>query len=212
MNQKLQVNHKVKKTRMKKGFLAIIPLVIAIILLVMPFGAFAGKQLITVSSDSMSPALVVGDTLVIEPILIENIQKGDIIAFNTHDTGVLAHRAFEIFETTERIGIDTKGDHNEEPDLWSIYDEDLIGIVIDVNPEIAIFSQLSVQIILSAILMSSGIIFARVFVSKSGLEVEQLLCLKCGHKWHPRIIDGKLKYPETCSNKRCRSPNWNKSD
>ena len=195
---------------MKKGFLAIIPLVIAVILLLLPFAAFTGMQLITVSSDSMSPALILGDTIVIESVSIENIKKGDIIAFNTHDTGILAHRVFEIFDAGERIGIDTKGDHNEEPDLWIIYDEDLIGIVIDVNPEIAIFSQLSVQVTLSAILIGSGIVFARQFVSKSGLEVEQLLCLKCGHKWHPRIIEGKIKYPETCANKKCRSPNWNK--
>ena len=207
-NQKLEVNHSLKII-MNKGFFAIIPLVIVVILLVMPFVAFAGKQIITVSSDSMSPTLVLGDTLVIEPIAIENIEEGDIIAFDTHDTGILAHRVSEIFEKDGEIGLDTKGDHNEEPDLWSIYDEDLIGIVIDVNPEIAIFSQLPAQIILSAIMIGTGIIFARQFVHKSNLEVEQLLCLKCGHKWHPRIIEGKIKYPETCANKRCRSPHWN---
>ena len=197
---------------MKKGFLAIIPLVIVVILLVIPFGAFAGKQLITVSSDSMSPTLMLGDTLIVESTTIDVIEEGDIIVFDTHDAGFLAHRAIDIFEQNGKIGIDTKGDHNEEPDLWSIYEEDFVGIVTDVNPELAVLSQQSVQIVLLAILIGTCIIFARSFIHKSILEVEQLTCLKCGHKWHPRIIEGKIKYPETCANKSCRSFNWNKAD
>jgi len=196
---------------MKKGFLAIIPLIIVIILLVLPFIVFAEKQIITVSSDSMSPTLMLGDTLVVQSIAIENVKDGEIIVFDNHDTGILAHRVFEIFEMNGKIGIDTKGDHNEESDLWSIYDEDLIGIVVDVNPSISIFLQLSVQIMLVVIMAGSGIIFARQFVDKSSLEVKQLVCIKCGHKWHPRIINGKIKYPETCANKKCRSPHWNKT-
>ena len=194
---------------MKKGFFAIIPLAITVILLLLPFGAFAGKQIITVSFDSMSPTFVFGDTLVVELTAIENIKEGDIIAFDTHNAGILAHRAFEIFERDGQIRIDTKGDHNDHPDMWSLNDEDLIGIVTDVNPVISIFLQLSVQIMLLAIMIGTGIIFARQIVSKSSLEVEQLLCLKCGHKWHPRIIEGKIKYPETCANKRCRTSHWN---
>ena len=30
----------------------------------------------------------------------------------------------------------------------------------------------------------------------------------CGNRWHPRIIDGTVKIPETCPNKNCRSPYW----
>jgi len=40
------------------------------------------------------------------------------------------------------------------------------------------------------------------------LIFRQLLCLRCGHKWYPKIVKGKIKNPGTCA--KCRSKYWDK--
>ena len=41
------------------------------------------------------------------------------------------------------------------------------------------------------------------------VHVEQLECLRCSHKWFPRISqEGEVDKPKTCP--KCRSPYWNK--
>ena len=40
------------------------------------------------------------------------------------------------------------------------------------------------------------------------ITVEQLTCLRCSHKWWPRIEENKVVNPKTCPT--CRSPYWNK--
>ena len=94
----------------------------------------------TVTSDSMFPTLKPNDIIIVEPVGIDEINKGDIIAFDSHTEGIgiIAHRAVDIFEKEGKIGIDTKGDHLDEPDLWTVYDENLVGIVTEINPDTAI--------------------------------------------------------------------------
>ena len=166
----------------------------------------------TVTSDSMFPTLKPNDIIIVEPVGIDEINKGDIIAFDSHTEGIgiIAHRVVEIFEQDGKIGIDTKGDHLDESDLWTVHDEDLVGMVSEVNPDTAILFAEPVRYLLVAIIVVTGVLLARESIPKKALEVKELTCQKCGHKWHPRIIDGKIKYPETCANKRCRSPHWNK--
>ena len=198
-----------KDTKMKKPLLAI-PLGVAVILLIFPFAVYFGSQIITVTSDSMVPTLKPNDIIIVEPVGIDTIKVGDIIAFDSHTEGVgiIAHRAVEIFEEGGKIGIDTIGDHLDEPDLWTVHDEDLIGMVSEVNPDTAILFAEPVRYFLVAIIVVTGVLLARESIPKKALEVKQLTCLRCGKRWHPRIIDGKVKIPETCPNKNCRSPYW----
>jgi len=194
---------------MKKIYFAI-PLVVVVILLIYPFAVYSGSQILVVSSDSMFPTLKPNDIIIVEPVGIDEINKGDIIAFDSHTEGIgiIAHRAIEIFEQGGEIGIDTKGDHLDEPDLWTVHDEDLVGIVSEVNPDTAILLAEPVRYFLVAVIVVTGVLLARESIPKKGLEVKQLTCLRCGKKWHPRIIDGKVKIPETCPDKDCRSPYW----
>ena len=194
---------------MKKIYFAI-PLGVAVILLIYPFAIYSGNQIMTVTSDSMFPTLKPKDIIIVEPVGIDEINKGDIIAFDSHTEGIgiIAHRAIEIFEQGGEIGIDTKGDHLDEPDLWTVHDEDLVGIVADVNPDSAILLVEPVRYLLVAIIVVTGVLLVRESIPKKGIEVKQLTCLRCGKKWHPRIIDGKVKIPDTCPNKNCRSPYW----
>lgn len=195
---------------MKKVYVAI-PLGIAIILVIYPFVVYSGSQIMTVSSDSMFPALKPNDIIIVEPVGIDEINKGDIIAFDSHTEGIgiIAHRAIEIFVQADgKIGIDTQGDHLDEPDLWTVLDEDLVGLVTDVNPDSAILLAEPVRYLLVAIIVVTGVLLARESIPRKGLEVNKLTCSRCNYSWFPRIIDGKVKIPETCPNKNCRSPYW----
>ena len=198
-----------KDTKMKKPLLAI-PLGVAVILLIFPFAVYSGSQIMTVTSDSMVPTLKPNDIIIVEPVGIDTIKVGDIIAFDSHTEGVgiIAHRAVEIFETGGEIGIDTKGDHLDEPDLWTVLDDDLVGIVTEINPDTAILLAEPARYFLVAIIMVTGVLLVRESIPKKALEVKQLTCLRCGKRWHPRIIDGQVKIPETCPDKDCRSPYW----
>ena len=158
----------------------------------------------------MFPTLKPNDIIIVEPVGIDEINKGDINAFDSHTEGIgiIAHRAIEIFEQGGEIGIDTKGDHLDEPDLWTVYDEDLVGIVSEVNPDSAILLVEPVRYLLVAIIVVTGVLLARESIPKKSIEVKELSCERCHYRWHPRIIDGKVKIPETCPNKNCRSPYW----
>jgi len=194
---------------MKKILIAI-PLGVAVILLIFPFAIYSGNQIMTVTSDSMFPTLKPNDIIIVEPVGIDEINKGDIIAFDSHTKGIgiITHRAIEIFEQDGKIGIDTKGDHLDEPDLWTVLDDDLVGIVTEINPDTAILLGEPVRYFLVAMIVVTGVLLARESIPKKGLEVNKLTCKRCNHSWFPRIIDGKVKIPETCPNKNCRSPYW----
>ena len=197
---------------MKKIYFAI-PLGVAIILLIFPFAVYSGSQILVVSSDSMFPTLKPNDIIIVEPVGIDEINKGDIIAFDSHTEGIgiISHRAVDIFEKQGKIGIDTQGDHEEHPDPWIVFDDDLVGIVTEINPDTAILLAEPVRYFLVAIIIVTGVLLVRESIPKKALEVKQLTCLRCGYRWHPRIIDGKVKIPETCPNKNCRSPYWQTS-
>ena len=193
-----------------KRYYLIIPLVVSAILLVIPYAIYSGNYIMYVPSDSMYPTLKPNDLLVVKKTSIDEVKVGDIIAFDSHaeGIGVIAHRAVEIFETGGEIGIDTKGDHLDEPDLWTVLDGDLIGIVSEVNPDSAILLIEPVRYFLVVVMAVTGVLLARESIPKKSIEVKELSCERCHYRWHPRIIDGKVKIPETCPNKDCRSPYW----
>ena len=194
---------------MKKAYL-IIPLAVSIGLLIIPVAAFSSNPIITVASDSMFPTLSPGDQLLINKVGIRDIKEGDIIAFDSHFEGVdiLAHRVVEVSEKNNKTEIHTQGDHNDHPDFWVVTEESLIGIVAEVNPPLLGLQADAVRFPLIAIAVISGALLAKEFVRKKALEVEQLRCERCSYAWYPRIIDGKIKIPDTCPNKNCRSPYW----
>ena len=41
---------------------------------------------------------------------------------------------------------------------------------------------------------------------KETIEVIQYTCLRCGHKWQPRVTG---KEPKVCPNPKCHSAYWN---
>ena len=188
--------------------LIVIPLAVSIFLLIFSFNY--QSNIMEISSDTMYPTLKPDDIVVVERVNIDEIKEGDIIVFNTHmeEIGIVIHRAIEIFEIDGKIGIDTKGDHLDHPDPFSVFEGDFIGKVTEVNPPAGILVNDSARYSLVVIIVVSAAILAREFIPKKSVEVKKLSCLRCGYSWHPRIIEGKVKFPETCPNKDCRSPYW----
>ncbi|MBI1663885.1 MAG: signal peptidase I [Nitrosopumilus sp.] len=191
----------------------IAPIVICVVLILLPLLIFSGNYVMYQNSDSMYPAILPDDLLIVEQSGIEQVKQGDVIVFETHDEGieVLVRRAIDVSENNQGIlGIDTKGDHEEFHDLWTVYSDDYIGKVVEVNPSSGFLISDYFRYPLVVILAISLVLLVRESIPKKGLEVKELTCLRCGNKWHPRIIGGKVKIPSTCPNKDCRSPYWNK--
>ena len=163
------------------------------------------------NSDSMYPAVLPGDLLIIEKSEINDVKIGDIIAFNTHAEGVevLVRRAIDAGPSPDGIfGVDTQGDDEEFHDPWTIYSDEYIGRLVDINPPLGFFLSDYVRYPLVAIIVVSGALLARESLPKKGIDIEELHCQRCNYSWFPRIINGKAKIPSTCPKKECRSPYW----
>lgn len=87
-----------------------------------------GWEFDAVLSASMEPALGVGGLIVIQPTEAQNIKIGDVISFRLPgiDTPI-CHRVIEIKEVDGELFFQTKGDANEEPDLYLVSVQDVTG-------------------------------------------------------------------------------------
>ncbi len=125
---------------MNKAYI-IAPLAASVAFLIFPFVIYYGNAIMVITSDSMLPVLKPYDLIIVERTSIDQIEVGDIIAFDSHieGLGIIAHRAVEIFDDNGEIGIDTQGDNNDSRDPWVVHDVDLIGKVTDIVPTMGIF-------------------------------------------------------------------------
>ena len=195
---------------MKKIFL-IIPIIFTAILLAVPYIVYSDNFIMYQNSDSMYPAILPGDLLIIQKSEINDVKIGDIIAFYTHAEGVdvLVRRVIEAGPGNNGIfGVDTKGDDEEFHDPWTISSEEYIGKVSEINPPIGFLLSDYFRYPIIAILVTSAALLVRESIPKKGMEVEELHCLRCNHSWFPRVINGQVKIPSTCPAKECRSPYW----
>jgi len=153
---------------MNKAYI-VIPLVVAVGFLVFPFVAYYGNDIMVIKSDSMVPALMPHDLIIVQRTGIDEINKGDIIAFDSHMQGIeiIAHRAIAVGDDDGKLGIDTKGDNLEEPDPWTVYEEDLIGKVIDIIPTVGIFFIDPVRYSLVAVIIIIAISLLKDIISEA---------------------------------------------
>ena len=189
----------------------VIPIVISTILLAIPYIVYSDSYTMYQNTDAMYPAILPGDLLIIERTEINDVMVDDIIAFETHVEGVevLVRRVIEAsFGNDGRFGLDTKGDHEEFHDPWTIYSDGYVGRLVEINPPMGVLFSNYFQYPLVAIIVICIAILVRESIPKKGIELEELTCLRCGYQWHPRIINGKVKIPSTCPEKKCRSPYW----
>ena len=147
----------------------VIPLAIAVGFLIFPFVAYYGNDIMVITSDSMVPALMPHDLIIVESTDIYDIKEGDIIIFDSHmqGIGIIAHRAIAIENDDGKLGIDTKGDNVEEPDPWTVHDEDLRGVVIEVIPSMGIFLIDPVRYSLVAVIIITAVSLLREVTSET---------------------------------------------
>ena len=104
-------------------------MLLAVILLAVPLTLpnYMGYQVYNVVSGSMEPAIPVGSVIYVRDIDPVEIEKGDIIAFQS-GSSVIMHRVVDnkIVEGT----FTTKGDANDSEDINEVPYASLVGIVV----------------------------------------------------------------------------------
>ena len=107
------------------GTLMLLTVILAAAPLTVP--QYMGYEIYNVVSGSMEPTIPVGSVIYVKPIDPVDIEKGDIIAFQSGDS-VVMHRVTDnkIVEGT----FNTKGDANDSEDLNEVPYASLIGIVV----------------------------------------------------------------------------------
>ena len=137
----------------------LIPLIAASAIMGLPFLLSTGDNVMVITSDSMFPFLKPNDLIIVKESSIDEINQGDIIAFDSHQhgVGIIAHRAIKIFDDNGQIGIDTKGDNNAGSDPWIVHDEDLIGKVTSIIPSYGVLLDSTVRFVIVAVMMISVI-------------------------------------------------------
>jgi signal peptidase I len=89
--------------------------------------------LMTVSSQSMQPTLNQGDLIVLKGEQAENINVGDVVAFNVPSpynklaSSPTIHRVVEKCTKNEETYFKTRGDNNNDADTWEVPEENVVG-------------------------------------------------------------------------------------
>lgn len=116
---KSQIKTSAKKTSLIKIVLITVACLLSLFLAFVAYGAGVNNsfyKLILVTSDSMAPAFYSGDMIMIVKVEPDQVKVGDVVTFQTKDNKLLTHRVVEIKEDGEIV---TKGDANEEADVWA---------------------------------------------------------------------------------------------
>lgn len=91
------------------------------------------SPLMVVCSQSMQPTFNYGDLIVIRGGPAENVEVGDIIAFNVPSpydqlaASPTVHRVVEKWTENEKVYFKTKGDSNPSADSWEVPAENVVG-------------------------------------------------------------------------------------
>jgi signal peptidase len=92
-----------------------------------------------VSSGSMEPALKVRSLVIFSPVDPATVKVGDIIAYElpTDPSVKVTHRVVEVIDQGDYApAFSTKGDANEEPDIYTVPAQDVVGRVVTTIPYI----------------------------------------------------------------------------
>ena len=115
----------VKKSTRRVIYYPILAMLLIVIALIS--GLFKYK-LIAIGSDSMKPVYARGDGVLYRKATANDLETGDIVVFSKGNT-VVTHRVYSITRKGDSVVIQTKGDANNAPDGFSVYESDVLGIV-----------------------------------------------------------------------------------
>lgn len=145
-----------------------------------PTKSFFGFRYYIVLTDSMKPALVTGDMVIVRLRNADAIHEGDIITFNpsSSNDAYLTHRVTEKIDNYEGTGVTcfrTKGDANNTEDAFLIDESRVIGTVEVTIPKLGVvvrFIQLRWYFIVPLLILA-GIFFHLLKVYFSSEEEEE---------------------------------------
>jgi signal peptidase len=111
---------------------------IIMIVVLLPFVVYAFPQLfgfedaLVVQSGSMEPAIPTASVILINDVQPENVEVNDIITFqsDTRPNGkpvYTTHRVIGINQNNGELVFETKGDNNEDPDPWTVSEDQIVG-------------------------------------------------------------------------------------
>ncbi|MHC1611419.1 MAG: signal peptidase I [Candidatus Methanospirareceae archaeon] len=114
----------------------IIPLALILLLVAISIGSISDYQIAIVASDSMEPALKIGDIAFIHEEDPETIKEGDIVAFHVplkyqneyNYPPRVIHRVTEIKEIRGVTYIETKGDNSDKEDIFRTPLQNVVGV------------------------------------------------------------------------------------
>ena len=101
------------------------PLLVILIVIVVLISGITKYRLIAIGSNSMKPTYSKGDAIIYEKIDPDDLQVGDIVAFEKNNI-IVTHR----IAIKEDNFIKTKGDANKSVDPYSITNRDVLGKVV----------------------------------------------------------------------------------
>lgn len=120
--------------------------VLLLLALVLPFAIFAVPQVVgaehsyVVVSGSMTPAIGVGATVIVNEVPATAIQEGDVITFISGEQAtiqggqagenLITHRVIDVVPTKDGPKFKTKGDANEDSDPGFVSADALVGRVM----------------------------------------------------------------------------------
>ena len=110
---------------------------VACMLLILFFTGKLGYHPAVVGSGSMSPAIHVGDIVIVKKVNPSNIHVGDIVQYYSGKGYTITHRVIEIRKTPNGLIFVTKGDANNVPDK-PFKANRIVGKVVFVIPKIGL--------------------------------------------------------------------------
>ena len=131
-NYNKSAEHTFSKNTLKKSDVPFVILTIVIVLLVFGIGPY---KMIGIETGSMTPALNVGDAVIISKKYdVEKLEENDIIAYENENGILVIHRIIK--ENSDGTYI-TKGDYNNVADTLYVKKEQIKGKVVIRIPYIA---------------------------------------------------------------------------
>ncbi len=139
------------------GTLMILAVVIVMLPVTLP--SLLGYQVYTVVSGSMEPEIPIGSIVYVKSAEPEEIEEGDIIAFNTPGA-VVMHRVVE--NNGDTASFVTKGDANDTNDVNEVAYASLLGRVVRHFPVLgrvlALYTSTYGKLYLLAMILAGGLL------------------------------------------------------
>lgn len=105
-----------------------IPFLAMLAITVLLVSGISTHTIIAIGSDSMKPTYSRGDAIIFEKKKIEDIQVGEILAFQKNGT-IITHRVINIKQIGATYQMQTKGDANNAPDAFEVEESEILGVV-----------------------------------------------------------------------------------